>query len=164
MSVDDVTDRRVAWQELATLLVLTVGVTVVVGPVGVLVGLVATIFWYGLGVPYALAAGFLTLTAVTPEGLGPAVIVLLTLAFAALPAAAAFRTPAPSVAVATLLAGTIVFGLSAGAAYTTSRLWLAGLAVIGTFAFVVYGIHRYELVRFGLVSDDDSDSTADTDT
>ena len=151
---------RKAWPELLALVVLTVVVTVLIGPIGVLVGIVTAAFWYGLGVPYALAAGVLVATAVTPGGLGPIAVGALTLAFAVLPVSAAVRTPAPSIAVATVLVGTVTLAGLAWASYVTYRPWVGGAVLLGAVAFATYGLHRYELVRFGLVSDDDPDSTA----
>lgn len=60
----------------------------------------------------------------------------------------------PSVgAVALLSAGIVVLAAAALAVLFVPDLWAAALALIALGAVLVYGVHRYERVRMGLVSD-----------
>jgi uncharacterized membrane protein len=60
----------------------------------------------------------------------------------------------PSVgAVAILSAGIVVLAAAALAVLFLPDLWAAALALLALGATLVYGVHRYERVRMGLVSD-----------
>lgn len=145
---------------IAALLVLTALATIAAGPLGVLAGLVTAVTWYGLGVPYALAAGHVVLAAAFGGGVAPLEFLLVELGFLAVLLAALVDDAGPrgTVAVGTLSAvGLVAVGWAVGQA---APLWLAAGTVCGAFALVAYGLHRYELVRLGLVPD----AEAETDT
>ncbi|MHC3439738.1 hypothetical protein ACYJ1Y_17010 [Natrialbaceae archaeon A-gly3] len=152
-----------SWIELGALAVLTGVLAVVVGPFGIVAGIVTAVFWYVRGVPYALAAGFIVVVAVTPTTLSFVEIGQLTLAFSLLPAVASRRTVAPSVTLMSLFGSLLGLSLVGGVGYMAFEPWTVGLILFGTLAFVAYSIHRYELVRFDLVKDTDTaESTGDT--
>ena len=145
--------RERPWSAVVALVVCTIALGLVVGPAGVLAGLVTAAVWYGLGVPYALAAGHVVLVAATPDRLAPSTIVLVELAFLPLLVASVRRTPAPLVAGGVVLGAGAGLGALAWASYASRGPWIAALVLLGTIALVAYGVHRYELVRLGLVTE-----------
>lgn len=144
-----------SWLTYGSLAAIVAGLGFLVGPPGVLAGIATAVFWYALGVPYALAAGHVILVAATPERLDAFTIVLVELAFLTLPLAAVRRTPAPYVAGAALIVGALGFGAIVALTYPYGY-WVTALVLLGTVTFIAYAVHRYELVRLGLVSDSDA--------
>lgn len=150
---------RRPWPAYGALAILTVALGLTIGPAGVLAGLATAAAWYALGVPYALAAGHVILVAGTP-GLELPTIVLVELAFLVLLVASVGRTPAPRVAGVVVLVAGLGLGALAGATLLAQELWVAAVVLVGTIALVAYAVHRYELVRLGLVTEaDDSHAT-----
>ncbi|MCU4741566.1 hypothetical protein OB955_10750 [Halobacteria archaeon AArc-m2/3/4] len=120
-------------------------------------GVLTALVWYIFGTPYAIAVGHVVLMALFPDGIDPLSFVLAETVFLAMLLVAAIRTSRPirfaSVAiVATLvLAGTAWVTLETQT--QTQPLWVAAVALVGVGCLAVYGLHRYELVRLGLVSE-----------
>lgn len=130
----------------------------ITGPTGALAGLVTAAVWYGFGTPYAVAAAFVLLVGLFPGGIDrvsfatvavPAVLLVLS---AAVGARKRVRAIAGTLAVIVALGG---FGLIALEVWS---LWIAALGTLIALAVAVYGLHRYQLVRFGMVP---ADRTAD---
>lgn len=143
-------------------ILLAVTVAVIAGPVGALAGLAIAATWYGFGTPYAIAATAVLLVGLFPNGidvfsfvLGTAGIVLLILSEAA-------RTRRRIRTGAVALASIAVLGGVGWGALEAWSLWIAVSGTLVVLAFLCYGLHRYELVVLGLVSDDRS-SGVDSD-
>lgn len=78
--------------------------------------------------------------------------------------ASLLRTEAPRRAVLAFLASVVGLGaVAVGLWRASDRLWLGALGLILAGATVAYGLHRYELVRLGLVEDGYGDGGRDRD-
>lgn len=137
-------------------ILLTVTVAVIAGPVGALAGLAIAATWYGFGTPYAIAAAAVLLVGLFPDGidvfsfvLGTAAIVLLILSEAA-------RTRRRIRTGAVTLVSIAVLGGVGWGAHEAWPLWIAVSGTLVVLALLCYGLHRYELVVLGLVSGDRS--------
>jgi hypothetical protein len=121
-------------------------------PVAIGIAVVIGLVWLRLETPYTVAAGQLlfaigfTETGVTAVGdiVGVASFVLLFV-----PAFFEHWTPSTA-AVATGVLGSLTAVLAGSLLIESVRLGAVVLCL--AFAFVAYGIHRYELVRFELVT------------
>lgn len=155
---------RPAWPTIAGLVVLTATLTVVAGPLGAVAGLATAIAWYALGTPYALAAGHVVLAIAFTDGIDPRTLAIVELAFVVFVASSVVRaaTLRGDVAAVTVTSGTLV-----GVAWFVGRsrpLWIGASALLLVFALASYTLHRYELVRLGLVPDDRSTDSRTPDT
>ena len=154
------TGRR--WPTLVALAVLTGALTVLAGPTGAVAGLATALTWYVLGTPYALAAGHVVLAAAFPDGIDAATFLLVELAFVAVLLAAVVRSKtAVGDALAVLATAAAFVGIGwlvAGA----QPLWIAAGTLLIAVALAAYALHRYELVRLGLVPEIDSDADSPT--
>ncbi|WP_255170530.1 hypothetical protein [Natrononativus amylolyticus] len=139
------------WAEGLAAVALLVACTVVVGPLGALAGIVAVVLWATLGAPYAVAGGTVALVAAVPDGLDPISVGLVGAGFLAVLLAPAVHTPAPGRFAAVTVASALGLGGLAWAVARAGPLWLAGAVLLGALATAAYGLHRYELVRLGLV-------------
>lgn len=142
----------------------TVGSIALVGLGGVLTALV----WYGFGTPYAIAAGHVVFLALVPDGLDRSSLVLVETAFLTMLLVAATRTSRPGRFAFVAVAGTAGLAGTAWIALETQPLWLATVALFAVIGLATYGLHRYELVRLGLVSEaaepiDPSDGDTETE-
>lgn len=158
------------WLTIASLAALVAAFGAVAGPPGLLAGIATAAVGYLLGPPYALAFGHVALVAVVPNGIEPLSVVPVEAAFVAVLLAPVRRTASPvrialvAVASAIALAGTAWFVVD------SQSVGLATATVLALVAFIAYGLHRYELVRLGLVPTDDdgpspptgSNATADS--
>ena len=150
-STDD-TDRTRDWVSIVALGWVTVVLAFVTGPIGVVAGFVTAGAWYALGTPYAIAAGTVVLAVATPD---PSATTVggVTLAFLALVLARTVRSDRPLAEIPVVLASA---GGLVGIAWVLGRsqpLWVAAGTLLGCIAFAAYTLHRYELVRLGLVPD-----------
>ncbi|WP_254535879.1 hypothetical protein [Halomarina litorea] len=102
---------------------------------------------YAAGVGLAVAAVLVAPATLTEVGLA---VLGATLVLAR----DATSTPRPAVAALALLsAGAVMLTTAALASFAFAALWQAALALVAAGATLVYGVHRYERVRMGLVSD-----------
>ena len=167
MTTLETTGRRLRreWPAGLALAVLGVGLSIVIGPVGVVIAVVTAAFWYVLGVPYALAAGHVALVAVMPGGLDPIAFVVAEAGFGALLATVAVRSTSPGRVIAVGLGSAVLAGVTIwivlGAASTS--VWIAAAAVCLVLATAGYVLHRYELVQLGLISESIDTALGPTD-
>ncbi|QCC60466.1 hypothetical protein NP511_00505 [Natrinema thermotolerans] len=149
---------------VAALLALALAFGAVSGPIGLLAGLGTAAVGYRLGPPYALAVGHVALVAVLPDGIEPVPFAIVEAAFLAVLLAPVLRVDRPRA-----IAGVAVVGAGALAgiawlvadAHSTPAAAATLVAVLGV---VAYGLHRYELVRLGLVPAHEGESTTDSAT
>lgn len=139
--------------------VMTVLLTIGLGPVGLLVALVTIACWlavatlgdrYSLAVPFAVAGGHVALVALAPAALAPLTVAVTEAGFALLVVASPRPWNRATLAAVVALAGV------GGVAWLTLRassLWLAGLALVLAFSLASYAVHRVALVQFDLVPD-----------
>ncbi|MFB6296223.1 MAG: hypothetical protein ABEH66_05190 [Halobacteriales archaeon] len=117
--------------------------------------------WYALPAPYAVAIGHLLLAVLLPETPGvlaliPAELGLLgVLGAEALPRDEFFPLAALLLAFVFLLSDAAILGFLIGG------LPAAALALVAAGVAIGYGLHRYELLRLGLL-DEPTDAPAET--
>ena len=104
--------------------------------------------------PVAFAVGQLLVLLVLTRESGPLAVALAEGALALVLVAGLVRTGDPVRAVATFatlsVAGAAALWLALGAA---DALWLVALGLVLAVAALAYGLHRYERVALGLVTD-----------
>ena len=144
--------------------VLTAALASVLGPLGVVVAAVTVGVWAVAPVPYAIAAGHVALIALGPASLDPVAFVVVEAGFAATLVTATVRLLAPNVrdtigVVAVAAVGLAIAGAVTLAAATTLPTWAVAAVLLASLGTIAYAIHRYQLVRFGLVAALESSST-----
>ncbi|WP_312907568.1 hypothetical protein [Natronosalvus caseinilyticus] len=144
------------------LVVITVAMGVVAGPLGAVGGGVTAVGWYLLGTPYAIAIGHVVLVVLFPDGLSPLSIVLLEAGLLTLVVAAATGERYPLRFAVTALVGVTVLGGLTAVLVRTQPFWLAALGLVVAAGVLAYGLHRVELVRLGLVTDPVAETTDET--
>lgn len=129
------------------------------GVLGALTGVLAIGVALGLTTPFALAVcviliGIMDPASVFPLGLAGGGLFCLALAgFEGL--------DNPLWGLAILSITTAVVGGITGLVWTVWPPWLAGLAVLIVVTTLGYGVHRYERVMLGLVTDDRTETEAE---
>lgn len=148
------------WAELLAILLLISTFTVAGGFGGAVAGFVSAGVLFVFGVPYAVAVGVVVVTALTPPGgdLFSAGLVGVGLFGLVVAPAVTASTPKAYAAVVFLL--TALFGGITWFLVDTQPLWLGSFTLLGTGGLVMYGLHRYQLLRLGLL-DYDTQSTVD---
>ena len=142
---------------IAGAFVLVVTLTAAFGVGGLLLAAGLTVGWYLLPVTYVIAGGSLLVLALAPTPLTGTQLVAVVAGFLALLAVATPTDDRPTTALVALglgaggLIGAAWVGLAVGDA-----VWAGTLVLVLAFAIASYGLHRYELVRLGLVEDIDA--------
>jgi hypothetical protein len=156
-----------SWLGALGVLLVTAALGIAVGPAGLLVGAALAVAWYLFPAPYGFALAVLALVAFVPAALSlpalsPAALAPVGVATATAGLAvvgplclllapdAAIGGPARVAATTGALAG----GLGAIAwvgRRSTDALWPGAVVLLGTGALAAYGLHRYELLRVGLL-------------
>ncbi|WP_226042376.1 hypothetical protein [Natrinema sp. DC36] len=153
------------WPTGVTLAALVVAFGVVAGPLGLLAGLVTALVGYVLGPPYALAAGHVALVAVVPEGSALSVVVLVEAAFVLVLLVPLRRGASPGRTALVAVTSALVLAGAAWLVLDTQSIGLAATAVLVLLGIGAYGLHRFELVRLGLVpGSDDGDASTPLET
>ena len=163
------TDRdgtRASWRRTllrSVPIVLAVAVLVatlvsVLGPLGVVVAAVTVGVWAVAPVPYAIGAGHVALIALGPANLDPIAFVVVEAGFVAMIVPAIVRLLAPGVrdvigAVAVAAVGLAIASAVTLAAAATLPTWAVAAVLLASLGTIAYAIHRYQLVRFGLVAE-----------
>ncbi|WP_440771927.1 hypothetical protein [Natronorubrum sp. DTA28] len=144
------------WSGGIAVILLAVTVAAIAGPIGALAGLAIAATWYGFGTPYAIAASTVLLIGLFPDRIDVFSFVLGTAAMIVLILSEAARTRQRiRTGVVAIVSIAVLGGVGWGALEAWS-LWIAATATLVVLAFLSYGLHRYELVVLGLVSDDRS--------
>ncbi|THE64444.1 hypothetical protein D8Y22_12425 [Salinadaptatus halalkaliphilus] len=141
---------------------LVVAFAGVAGLSGGLAGVAIAAIWYGFGIPYAIAVGYVLLLGLFPDGIDPVSFGITGGVMVVFVCSAATGSRSWLRILGFALTMIAVLGGLAWWLLTVWTLWIAaggGLAVLGLLA---YGLHRYELVRLGLVSDERSASPSST--
>lgn len=147
------------WPTFGALAVLTGALSLVAGPIGTVAGLATAVTWHVLGLPSAIAVGHLVLAMAFPTGIDPGAFVVVELAFVVVLLAALVPNRA------SLRDGVVALGSAValvGLAWIVTQsqpLWVAAGALLAGFGLAAYTLHRYELVRLGLVPDDHPDNS-----
>ena len=136
-----------------TVLVLVGAFGLVSGPVGLVVGLGTAGVWYAFGFPYAVGVGHVGLVAISLDGIGSFEVAVVELGFIIVFLASIRYAVAPRRVGVVALASGLVLGGTAWLTLLSQPMWLAATVFILLFALVGYGVHRYELVALGLVSE-----------
>ena len=154
---------------MVALAILTAALAILAGPTGAVAGLATALTWYGLGTPYALAAGHVVLAAAFPDGIDPGTFLLVELAFVAVLLAAVVRTATALRDIVVVLVSATAFVGTGWLVADAQSIWIAAGSLLLVVAFAAYALHRYELVSLGLVPDavetaPDADADADSPT
>ena len=126
------------------------------GLAGVLAAAVLAVAWYALALPYAVALGHLLLVALLPGDAGfvrvaPAEAGLLGLLLSEAPAVESpGRFPVAMLSAGVVLVSAVWVGQVAGG------LPGAAIALVVVGATLGYALHRYELLRLGLLDPDNA--------
>lgn len=153
------TARRSLWTRLVGgfgVAVVGAGFWLAVGGWGLLAAAVIGLGWYRLSSLYAVAIGHAALLpfVTSIDTVTPAVLIA-EVGFGLLLIAPAVDTAAPTAFVGAFLGslgGLLVISV---AVYRWSdRLWITAVVLLGALAVASYGLHRYELVRLGLVEEE----------
>jgi hypothetical protein len=156
-----------SWLGALGVLLVTAALGLAVGPAGLLVAATLAVAWYLSPAPYGFALAVLALVAFVPAALsmrafspdaqssvdvdtataGLAVVGPLCLLLAP---SGAIEGPVWTAATT----GALAVGLGAIAwvgRRSTDALWPGAVVLLGTGALAAYGLHRYELLRVGLL-------------
>jgi hypothetical protein len=142
------------WIGVAAVLLAGGGFVLTGGLAGALAAAVLAVAWYALPVPYAVAVGHLLLVGVVP---GDAALVRVAPAEAGLLGvllSEASTVDAPGRFVAAMLAAGVVLLGAAWAGSVAGGLPGAAVALVVVGAVLGYALHRYELLRLGLLDPD----------
>lgn len=143
--------------------VLIVGFAVVAGPFGVLAGLATATIWYAFGIPYAVAGGHMTLLALFPTGIDPISFALVETTFVGLVLVSTLRSGNPSRVAVSAIGSALGLGSIPWLLLQSQPIWIVAGIFLALFGVAMYGVHRYELVRLGLVPNEPpNDGTPDT--
>lgn len=143
-------DRSVAGAAGALLAAGALAVTA--GPLGVTVGVALLGAWAVFSVPYVLALGHLGLAVLFPDGPTLQALALVESGFLLVLGGPFLRRGADlRVAVAPFVAAAVLFGAVAAGLRWLDSTAAAALVLAIVAGLLAYGLHRYELVRLGLV-------------
>ncbi|SDM92370.1 hypothetical protein SAMN04487949_2861 [Halogranum gelatinilyticum] len=124
------------------------------GPLGLAFGIGLVVAVIALTPPFAFAVGQVLLLGVLPEAAfleavvaEAGLVVLLLSGFASTPRQYRFWLE-------TVLVITLVVSIGYAAVLADVQLWIIAIVGIGLWAFVGYGLHRFELVQLELITDD----------
>ncbi|OIB55765.1 hypothetical protein [Natrialba sp. SSL1] len=142
------------------LLVCTGLLMLAVGPQSLLIVLITAGMWYALGTPYAIATGFVVLSALVPA-VDTVMAVGIMLAFLPLALLPTLRRVWGRFENAALLTSVGVFGSLTWLVVQTQPVWLTAGTLGLCIALGAYTMHRYELVQLGLVPEPNVSTTED---
>jgi hypothetical protein len=142
---------------LLGVLISAVGLFGIVGPVGIVVALVAAVATRLAGAPFGVGAlhlGALHLGALT-SGSGPELLPLVILeGGAALFVLMEYDWFDDVLAIIVLVLGSVALSVSAVSLAESNGVLMAAFALVTAAAILAYGLHRYERVRLGLVPEE----------
>jgi hypothetical protein len=130
------------------------GVVLSGGLAGVLAAAVLAVAWYAFPLPYAVALGHLLLVALLPADAGLARVALAETGLLGLLLAEAPTIEPPGRFVAAMLSASVVLGGAALAGRVAGGLPGATIALAAAGGILGYAVHRYELLRLGLLDPD----------
>lgn len=142
-----------AWGGWIACIVLVIAFSIASGLWGAFAGATVTLVWLALGTPYALAAGFVLLLALTPEGIEPFSVLLIGTGFVALLLAPTITATASRAYAISAVSATVTAGAFSWLLLQSQPVWIVAVSLIGAFALATYGLHRYQRLRLGLLDD-----------
>ncbi|RQG96011.1 hypothetical protein EA473_07500 [Natrarchaeobius chitinivorans] len=154
------------WMELVAVPGICLCFGLVFGPLGIVAGAVVAGMWALFGVPYALALGHVFLVALLPgTGIGSEIVAIgiIELGFGTLLLGSLLRRSAELTIGFVAIGSLIALGGLVWAVQSRSLGLGAGVTVV-VLAVASYGIHRYELVALGLVSETVAQSPSNSPT
>lgn len=143
--------RGTPWQlvvSVAAMLVVAGILWLLVGVEGILIAGVVSLVWSVARPPYAVAVGGVLYVVLLASADQYAALAAASLA-AVFAADAVVNWPERTAGIALFVLLTTVAVLSEAA--RVDRTWQGALAMLAGFALAVYVVHRYELVRLGMV-------------
>ena len=137
---------------LLGVLISAVGLFGIVGPVGIVVALVAAVATRLAGAPFGVGALHLGALA---SGSGPELLPLVILeGGAALFVLTEYDWFDDVLAIIVLVLGSVALSVSAVSLAESNGVLMAAFALVTAAAILAYGLHRYERVRLGLVPEE----------
>lgn len=152
-TVDQPSRATLATTALGFVLVTT-GLVMNAGYVGLAGGVGLVLCWFVLPSLYTVSIGFVAATALVPDGftgltfapIGLGLLIVLV-------ASIIEREDLSVVAVPAVTALSSLLAVVGGAFLWTGAVLPAAVALLVAFALIAYGIYRYEIVRIALVTD-----------
>jgi hypothetical protein len=130
----------------------TAAFSVAAGPTGLLTSIAVVITWCLLSAPFAFAVGQLAFIVLFPAGSSLSQLALIEVGLLSILLGSVLRLDKPGRAVTVIVLAFAGLGTSAWVGFKMAdTLWPAVLTVAASAIIAVYGLHRYERVRLGLV-------------
>ena len=132
------------------LVLSTAALVLVVGPAGLLGGVVLAVCWFALPGITAFAFSHLLLVGIAPVQPALSALVLFEIGVGALLLGPAANRPARSIVPVTIAVAGLLLTVAWTTGTTTGDLWLGAGALLGSIGAIAYGLHRYEraVLRF----------------
>lgn len=133
---------------------VTAGLVVNAGYVGLAGGVGLVLCWFVLPSLYTVSIGFVAATALVPDGFTGVTFAPIGLGLLfVLVASIIEREDLSVVAVPAVTALSSLLAVVGGAFLWTNAVLPAAVALLVAFTLIAYGIYRYEIVRIALVTD-----------
>ncbi|MFC7008658.1 hypothetical protein [Halalkalicoccus salilacus] len=130
----------------------TVGLVMSAGSIGIVGGAVLAICWFIVPPLYTAGVGFVIAVALVPDGFTGISFAPLGLGILCVLAAPSLdRTEPAIVAISAATGLSVLLAAGGGAFLWTTAILPSALALLVAFALIAYTIHRYEIVRMGLI-------------
>lgn len=130
----------------------TAGLVMTAGSIGIVGGVLLALSWFVVPPIYTAGVGFVIAAALVPDGFTGITFTPIGLGILCVLAAPFLDRDDP--AVLTVTAATelsVLLAVVGGAFLWTTALLPSATALLGAFALISYLIHRYEIIRIGLL-------------
>lgn len=132
-------------------LIITATLWYVLETIGIAIGIAASLTWFVLGTPYAIAVAHVLLAVVVDPTLTLETLAILEIGFIALILAAVLRARSSLQFVGVTLGTLAILALVGWITLEIQSLWLSVAVVLATLALMSYALHRLALVSLGKI-------------
>lgn len=131
---------------------VTAGLVMAVGSIGVAGGVLLAVCWFVVPPIYTVGIGFVIAVVLVPDGFTGITFAPIGLGILSVLAAPLIDRDEPiEVAIAAVTGLSVLLAVGGGAFLWTTAILPSATALLVAFAVLAYGVHRYEIVRIGLV-------------
>lgn len=131
---------------------VTVGLTMTAGSIGIVGGVLLALSWLVVPPIYTAGIGFVIATALVPDGFTGITFTPIGLGILCVLAAPFLDRDDPAVLTVTAATGLgFLLAVVGGAFLWTTAILPSATALLSAFALLTYLIHRYEIIRIGLL-------------
>lgn len=131
---------------------VTGGLAMTAGPIGIVGGLLIAVSWFIVPPIYTAGIGFVIAAALVPGGFTGITFTPVGLGILCVFAAPFLDQDDPVVLIIAAATGLSVLLVVVGGAFLwTTAILPSATALLGAFALISYLIHRYEIIRIGLL-------------